>query len=731
MHLAVYAVRGMTCAGCVSRVEKVLADVAGVHTASVNLAGEEATVRFDGSPDTLAAMQRAVREAGYELLPPVADERTPAPADMSLRRDLTVSIALTIPIMVLSMAGMLPVFPHPPWEGQTGNLILLVLTSVVLLVGGARFFRTLPGALRRRSADMNTLVAVGSGAAFLYSATVTLAPGAAGGDGHVYFDTGAMIITLVLFGRYLESRARTRTGEALRGLITLQPGTARVRRHEGEIDLPVDEIVPGDLVLVRPGERVAVDGVVVAGRSAVDESALTGESMPREKREGDRVLGGSLNADGALDIRATAVGSATVLGRIIRLVRETQASKPAVQRLADRIAAVFVPTVMVIAVLTVAVWLGPVGAGPATALLAGIAVLLIACPCALGLATPTALIVGTGTAARAGILVRNVESLERLAGIRSLVFDKTGTLTEGRPSVTRITATGPLSEERVLGLAASVESRSTHPVAGAILRAARERGLHPGTPDDLRSYPGQGVCARVDGISVGVGGAALLKQLGVAAGRAGEQAERHRRNGETPVFVVVDGEVAGIAAVADTMRPEAHATIRRLAELGIRVRLLTGDGEEVARAVAAAAGIELLSANVLPGQKADVVRRLQATSGPVAMVGDGINDAPALAIADVGIAMGSGADVAMESADMTLLRNDLSGVTGAVILSRRIMRTIRQNLFWAFLYNIVGIPLAAFGILSPVLAATAMAISSITVVGNSLRLRRALKGVGQ
>jgi Cu+-exporting ATPase len=715
-----FPLRGMTCAACVARVEKALHTVPGVTAASVLLAEGEALVRFDGSPATITAMQDAVRDAGYELFTTPAADRDAA--DAGLRNDLRLSIAFALPVTLLSMAWMLPGVPRLPGGDSTGNLLLFLLTTGLLLTGGRRFFRALPGAVRRRSADMNTLVAVGSGAAYLYSAALTFFPSLHDGPGppHVYFETGAVIITLVLFGRSLETRARRNTGEALRGLVLLQPGTVRVRRVDGETDLPADAVATGDLVVVRTGERIPVDGTVESGESSVDASPLTGESIPGTKRPGDRVLGGSVALDGTLEVRATAVGAATVLGRIIRLVRETRAEKPAVQRLADRIAAVFVPAVMLGALLTTGGWL-LAGAGSAAALLAGIAVLLIACPCALGLATPTALIAGTGAAARAGILVRSVESLEHLARARSMVFDKTGTLTTGRPVLTEVTAAPGDSPDRVLRLAAALESRSTHPVARAVLAAAAVRGITPPAPEEFRSIAGRGLTGRVDDLRVAVGGTALLDTLGIPPPAGGGT------HADTRVFVVVEGALAGTLRVTDEVRPGAAAEIRRLEEMGLRVSLLTGDRESAARATAAAVGIREVHAGVLPDRKVDVVRGLQQRAGPVAMVGDGINDVAALAVADTGIAMGSGADAAMESADITLLRSDLGGVGDAVHLSRRILRTIRQNLFWAFLYNGVGIPLAALGLLNPMLAAAAMAFSSVTVLGNSLRLRHALR----
>jgi Cu+-exporting ATPase len=572
---------------------------------------------------------------------------------------------------------------------------------------------------------MNTLVAVGTGSAFLYSAAVSLLPlQPHDASPHVYFDTAATIITLILFGRFLEHRAKRRASDAIRQLMALRPPSATVVRDGSEVVIPVDEVRAGDLLRVKPGERVPVDGTVVDGFTAVDESMISGESLPVEKRTGDRVVGGTIARDGSILFRATAVGKDTVLARIVQLVEEAQGSKAPVQALVDRVAGIFVPVVIGVALLTFAGWYVVAGAGLATSLVNFVAVLVIACPCALGLATPTAIMVGTGAGARQGILIRNAESLERIHEVDTIVLDKTGTLTEGRPVLTDLVAINGGTETVLLQTAASLESRSEHPLALAVVNEARRRGVVIPEAADFRALSGSGVTGTVDGHAVAIGNAAMLRDLGISSGGE-EAAGRLSGEGKTALFVASDGRVIGVLAVADTLKEDAARSVRRLRDLGLTVVMLTGDHPNAARHIAAEAGIDRVEAEVLPDQKVFRIRQLQREGRRVAMVGDGINDAPALAQADVGIALGTGTDIAMESADLTLVNGDLRGVGRAIRLSQRMMRTIRQNLFWAFVYNSVGIPLAAFGLLNPMIAAAAMAFSSVSVVGNSLRLRRA------
>jgi Cu+-exporting ATPase len=744
-EIASFPVEGMTCASCVNRITRFLEKVDGVEDAAVNLATESATVRFDPARASVTDLGAAVDAAGYvariersstadrpidvAAAAEARDERDAAATRhlRALRLRLLVAAGLTAPLLLglarMTVAPWLPAIFSDP-------LIQLAFATPVQLWAGARFYAGAWNALRHRSADMDTLIAVGTTAAFGYSLATIVAPGffrtaglvAADGTLPLYFDTAAVIVTLILLGRYLEARARTHTTEAIRRLIRLAPRTARIVRGEMDLDVPVADLRPGDVVRVRPGETVAVDGVVVDGTSTVDESMLTGESMPVTKRVEDLVIGGTLNGAGTFTFRATRVGAETVLARIVRLVAEAQGSRAPIQRLADRVTGRFVPAVLLLAAVTFFVWL-LFGPAPSfnLALLNTVAVLIIACPCALGLATPTSIMVGTGKGAEAGLLFRDADALERLGSVRTIVFDKTGTLTDGRPRVTDVLVTGDLTEPAVLALAAAVERSSEHPLGAAIVRAAEERGLSMRAADAFASFPGQGVEGTVDGQQVRIGRPAH----GLAQAAAPLTAD-----GKSVVEVVVDGRHAALLGIADTLRREARDAVTALRRQGLAVVLLTGDDRATAEAIGRQAGIDRVLAEVQPDGKAAAIRALQGEGQAVAMVGDGVNDAPALTAADVGIAMGTGTDVAIGSAGLTLLGGDLRGVTSAVGLSRATMRNIRQNLFWAFAYNAILIPVAMgflfpfSGILlDPVLAAAAMALSSVTVVSNALRLR--------
>jgi Cu+-exporting ATPase len=727
-------VEGMTCASCVTRVEKTLKKLKGVENASVNLATEKATVRFDAASVTLRELQEAVADAGYSLLVPAGAEGENAaeqdPSDHTrreLRRQLLWSVALTVPVLLLSMAAMTSWYTRAlSLTLEDTNKILLLLTTPVLFGPGKRFFRGFAAATRHRTADMNTLVAVGTGAAYLYSLVATLFPRLLDlpAASHVYFDTAATIITLILFGKFLEASAKRRASAAIRQLAALQPSTAHAVR-EGEIrDIPVSQILPGDTLLVRPGESIPVDGVIVAGATTVNEAMVTGESMPVEKKEDDALIGGTTNNTGSVTFRATAVGSDTILARIIQLVESAQAAKAPVQALADRVAAVFVPAVISIAVLSFIVWYLFLSAAFTAAMLNFIAVLIIACPCALGLATPTAIMVGSGTAAKRGILIRNIESLERARGVSAVVFDKTGTLTEGEPRVAGIHPSDTESRSSLLATVASLEQASEHPLAQAVVREAQVGGVVLQSPEEVQATPGGGITGVVDGKRIVVGTREFVMQAGVVDPVSNGRWDSLLDRGSTLIFAAVDGQSAGVLELADRIRPSAREAVGQLRSLGLRVVMMTGDNEHTARAVASEAGIEQIFARVPPDQKAGRVAELQKTEEAVAMVGDGINDAPALAQADVGIAMGTGTAIAAEAADITLMREDLHGVTEALQLSRRTVRIIRQNLFWAFIYNMIGIPLAAAGMLNPMIGALAMAFSSVSVVSNSLRLKR-------
>ncbi|KAB1070688.1 heavy metal translocating P-type ATPase [Methylobacterium planeticum] len=728
---------GLSCAACVARVERALAAVPGVGGAVVNLAAGTAQVRHpEGlvAPDDLSA---AVRAAGYaarveaEASPADAEARQAAEAG-DLRRDVLTAALLSLPIVVLDMGGHLVPALHHGVPG--GAAIEAALASLVLAGPGRRFFaRGIPGLLRGHP-DMNALVALGAGAAYLYSLAAAFAPGLLpAGSAHLYFEASVLIVTLILLGRTLEARARGRTGAAIARLLDLAPKMARVVRDGAERAVPVAALAVGDVVRVRPGERIAADGTVVAGGSYVDESMVTGEPAPVAKRPGDATVGGTLNGQGSLDLRVGSVGPDTVLSQIVRMVEAAQGAKLPIQALVDRVTGRFVPAVIGLALATFLAWLA-LAPAPALghALVNAIAVLIIACPCAMGLATPTSIMVGTGRAAERGVLFRDGAALQALRDVRVVALDKTGTLTEGRPALTDLVAAPGFAEAEVLAAVAALESRSEHPVAGAVVAAARARGLALSEPEGFAALTGHGVEGRVAGRSVAVGSRRHMERLGIATDSLAAEAGRLGGAGRSPLYAVLDGRLAALLAVADPVKPGAAAAVAALRAQGLVVAMVTGDDRRTAEGVARALGIAEVAAELLPGGKVEAVRRLRAAHGPVAFVGDGINDAPALAEAEVGLAIGTGTDIAVESADVVLMSGDPGALVTAFALSRAVMRNIRQNLFWAFAYNVALIPVAAgvltlFGgpPLSPVLAAGAMALSSVFVVGNALRLRRA------
>jgi Cu+-exporting ATPase len=712
-------ISGMTCASCVARVEKALRAVPGVQDASVNLATERASVRGSADADELVA---AVRRAGYEAaLTQAGKPRAAAPkAGPPGWWPVAAAALFSIPLMLPMLGGAIGAdWALPGW------LQWLLATPVQFWLG-ARFYRAGWKALRAGAGNMDLLVAIGTSAAYGLSVWLLLSGGRHGAHGgeHLYFESSAVVITLVLLGKWLEARARRQTVEAIGALESLRPTEALVRRADGDVPVPVDEVKVGDLLVVRPGARVAADGKVEEGRSHQDESLLTGESLPVAKEPGDRVTGGAVNADGLLLVRVTAVGAATLLSQIIRQVEDAQAVKAPIQRLVDRVSAVFVPVVLLISLLTFFGWVLATGDWQA-ALLNAVAVQVIACPCALGLATPTAIMVGTGVAARQGILIRDAEALETAHALDTVMFDKTGTLTEGRPTVAAVEGADPAL---VLALAAAVQQTSEHPLARAVLDHARERQVAPRGAAAARALPGRGVQAEVDGATVYLGNARLMEELGAGLDTLRDTAARHERDGRTVSWLARGAakrvEVLGLLAFGDRVRPGAAAAVARLRAMGVTPAMLTGDNAGAAQAVAAALGIDRYAAQVLPGEKAEHVRREAQAGRVVAMVGDGINDAPALAAASVGIAMAGGTDVAMHTAGITLMRGEPGLVADAIEVSHRTYRKIRQNLGWAFGYNVVGIPLAAFGLLNPMLAGAAMALSSVSVVGNALLLRR-------
>jgi Cu+-exporting ATPase len=740
---SIFPVNGMTCASCVARVEEALSSVPGVISVMVNLASEKATVEYlEGTQ--VADLRRAVKDAGYALgaeVQALEDVTTASQREIrALRNRFIIAVIFAAIIMVLGFS--------PPFAGRP--YLLWALATPVQFWAGLRFYRGAWGALKHKTSDMNTLIAVGTSVAYFYSAVAVVFPGLFTTgilEPHLYFDTSAMIIALILLGRFLEARARGQTSEALKRLIGLQPKTALVVREGEQREISVEDVRVGDIVLVRPGERIPVDGILSEGYSSVDESMITGESIPVEKKAGDEVIGATINKTGSFQFEATKVGKDTTLARIVRMVEEAQGSKAPIQRFADVIASYFVPTVIGIAIITFIVWYF-VGPSPALtfALLNFVAVLVIACPCALGLATPTAIIVGTGKGAERGILIKNGEALERAHRIDTVLLDKTGTLTRGEPAVTDVIAAPSSSPEEVLRLAASAEQNSEHPLGEAVVRAALEKKLELSPPSDFSAIPGQGVEALVEGKRLVLGNPKFMEGRGFPSNGLQSKAAELLEKGKTVMFLGLDTQVAGIIALADTLKPGAVEAVQTLRKMGIESTMLTGDNRRTAEAIAREAGIDHVLAEVLPGHKAEEVKKLQEQGKVVAMVGDGINDAPALAQADIGIAIGTGTDVAMETGDITLISGDLMGVVTAISLSKRTMRTIKQNLFWAFAYNTALIPVAAgvlylafgktgvpsglhfilgeYGFLNPMLAAAAMAASSITVVSNSLRLRR-------
>ncbi len=723
---AEFALRRLADDNDARRLEKVLRRLEGVIDVQVSVATEKVHLRYIPTILSQAEIRKAIAAAGFETLD-TSEEVEDAEAQArqreiaEQRQLLLVGLIFTVPLFLLSMARdlhLLGPWAHAPWL----NFLMWILATPVQFYVGQQYYLGGYKALRNGSANMDVLIAMGSSIAYLYSVLITLGVL----PGHVYFETAAVIVTLIRLGKYLEARAKGRTGEAIRKLMGLQAKTAHVIRDGREIEVPVEQVQIGDIVLVRPGEKIPVDGVVIEGRSTVDESMLTGESLPVEKGPGDTVIGATLNQQGVLRFEATRVGKETVLAQIIRLVEEAQGSKAPIQRLADQVSAVFVPLVILIAFLTFLGWYFLGMPGDLTrALINMVAVLVIACPCALGLATPTAVMVGSGKGAEMGILFRNSEALERLGQINVVVLDKTGTITQGQPQVTDVIALGGWEAERVLRLAATVEKGSEHPLGAAIWAEATRRSLSLGEAVAFQAFAGEGVQAEVDGQRVLVGNARFMQRRGLDVTPATALIERLQAEAKTAMLVSVDHELVGVIAVADILKEGSREAVKELQAMGLRVLMLTGDNLHTAQAIARKAGIEEVLAEVLPQEKSQAIKTLQQEGHLVAMVGDGINDAPALAQADVGIAIGSGTDVAMATAPVTLISGDLRGVPRAIRLSRQTLRTIRQNLFWAFFYNVILIPAAAVGYLNPILAAMAMSFSSVFVVSNSLRLRKA------
>jgi Cu+-exporting ATPase len=753
-------ITGMTCAACANRIERVLNRQPGIESANVNFATARATVAYDPNQTDVQRIAQTVEDAGYGVIlpkPPVDHshhggavetdiedeiEKAHAAEYRDVLRRFLVAAILSVPVLVLAMA-------HGKIDFPGINAVQLLLTTPVVLYSGASFYKSAWAAFRHRAADMNTLIAVGTGAAFLYSTLATLFPqlfaGAFGDPAHagmagmagvgnipVYFEAASVIIALVLLGRLLEARAKGRTSDAIRRLMGLQARTARVVRDGVEVDIPVEQVAVGDILVVRPGEKIAVDGIIIEGASAIDEAMLTGESMPVEKKAGDEVFGATINKTGSFQFRATKVGKDTALAQIVRMVKEAQGSKAPIARLADVISGIFTPVVLSIAVATFVAWyiLGPVETRFTLAFVNFVAVLIIACPCALGLATPTAILVGTGKGAENGVLIKGGAALERAHQVKTVVLDKTGTVTQGRPEVTNIVTFPGIEEDELLRLVASAERGSEHPLGEALVRAAQARNLKLSQAIGFHAIAGHGIEAVVDGHKVLIGSKKLIEERGMIWSLMDDQMRMYAKEGKTYIAAAIDGSIAGLFAIADPVKSESYEAVVLLKRLGLELVLLTGDNRYVAEAIAKQVGIDRTLPEVLPDGKAAEIKRLQSEGKVVAMVGDGINDAPALAQADVGIAIGTGTDIAMEASDITLIRGDLRGVVTAIALSKATIRTVKQNLFWAFIYNAIGIPLAAGvlypwtgWLLSPVIASVAMSLSSVSVVTNSLRLR--------
>jgi Cu+-exporting ATPase len=732
-------VEGMTCASCVARVEKCINKIDGVEDVAVNLASEKASLSIDKSKVNIAEIKKVVEEAGYKVnlsffekderhFSPEEDSGKISDYDFKLKKDFIFALILTIPIFILSMSQMFDGIREAiPLSASQLNIILLILTTPVIFISGKRFYKIFWNNLKHFTADMNSLVAVGTGAAFSFSVLITLFPELVLKEGeipHVYFDTTVVIITLILMGKWLEARAKSKTGSAIKKLIALKPKTALIKTDEGEKVININELIIGDIVIVKPGEKIPADGKIINGYSTVDESMLTGESFPVEKTSESKIFGGSINRSGTFEFKVIAMGKDSVLGKIITLVEEAQGSKAPIQKLADKVAAIFVPIVIVIAILTFIFWVIIGGENSFTfALINFVAVLIIACPCAMGLATPTALIVGIGKGAENGILIKDGEHLELAHKIKTVLFDKTGTITEGKPVVSEIITTG-YDENELLKLAASLEKRSEHPLAKAIVNYADTKGITIPDPNEFESTTGFGLIGKVEDKKIIIGNNNFLSNHNVTLNHFEDKAFELSSEGKTVVYIAIAGKSAGLIAIEDPIKNTSAVAIQRLKSLNIKTIMITGDNKRSAGHIAKRLDVDNLEAEVLPEDKSNMVTKYQKQGEIIAMVGDGINDAPALAKANVGIAIGTGTDVAIETGDIILMKGDLMGVVNTIKLSKATIKTIKQNLFWAFIYNTVGIPLAAIGWLNPMFAALAMAFSSVSVISNSLRLKK-------
>lgn len=725
-----FDISGMTCSACAARIEKRVGRMAGVSTATVNFALETLVVEYDEKQVEPSEMIEAVGKMGFELIREQENETKIDHKDEEMhkqQRKFIFSLILTIPLLWTMVAHFsflsfiyLPELFMNPW------FQLILATPVQFIVGG-QFYKGAFNALRNKSANMDVLVALGTSAAYFYSLYLALEWVNAGSVGHaeLYFEASAVIITLIVLGKMFESRAKGKTSQAIQKLLGMQAKTARILKDGIEKEVPIDEVAAGDILLVKPGEKIPVDGEIVDGRSAIDESMITGESIPIDKVAGDTVIGATINKNGSLQIKATKVGKETALAQIVKVVEDAQGSKAAIQRLADQISGVFVPVVVMIAIVTFFVWYFIVTPGDfRSSLIPTISILVIACPCALGLATPTSIMAGSGRAAEMGLLFKGGEHLENTHTIDTVVLDKTGTVTKGEPALTDITVMDGYEENEVLQLIASAENSSEHPLAQAIVQGVKDKGLTLLEMTDFEALPGYGIRAVVEGQEVFVGTRKLMRTHNIAVANVETEMEKLESEGKTAMLIAVEGELAGVVAVADTVKETSKMAIARMRELGLDVIMLTGDNARTADAIARQVGLTKVIAEVLPEQKSDEIKKLQQQGKKVAMVGDGINDAPALVMADIGMAVGTGTDIAIEAADITLMRGDLNSVADAIIMSRKTMRNIKQNLFFAFFYNTIGIPIAAIGLLAPWVAGAAMAFSSVSVVLNALRLQK-------
>ncbi|WP_338656988.1 heavy metal translocating P-type ATPase (plasmid) [Sporosarcina psychrophila] len=727
---ATFDISGMTCAACATKIEKRISKMDGVANANVNFALERISVEYDGKQVETADMITAVKKMGYELIPKQNGKDKMDHKEQEIKkqqRKFIFSLILTIPLLWTMIAHFeFLSFIYLP-NILMNPLVQLALATPVQFIVGAQFYKGAFNALRNKSANMDVLVVLGTSAAYFYSLYLTLEWMKAGSTGmpELYFEAAAVIITLIVLGKLFEVRAKGKTSQAIQKLLGLQAKTARVLRDGVEKEVPIEEVEAGDTILVKPGEKIPVDGEIIEGRSAIDESMITGESIPVDKVVGDVVIGATINKNGSLQIKATKVGNDTALAQIVKVVEEAQGSKADIQRLADRISGVFVPVVVGIAVVTFLIWYIVVTPGDfRSALIPTISILVIACPCALGLATPTSIMAGSGRAAEMGLLFKGGEHLENTQSIDTIVLDKTGTVTKGEPALTDISVTGGFTEEEVFQLIATAENQSEHPLAQAIVNGVKEKGIALLETTDFEALPGYGIRAIVSGREVLVGTRKLMKEHNIGILNSEASMEKLESEGKTAMLIAVDQELAGVVAVADTVKDTSKEAIARMQELGLEVIMLTGDNQRTAEAIARQVGLSNVIAEVLPEQKSKEIKKLQEQGKKVAMVGDGINDAPALAMANVGMAVGTGTDIAIEAADITLMRGDLNSVADAIIMSRKTMRNIKQNLFFAFFYNTIGIPIAAIGLLAPWVAGAAMAFSSVSVVLNALRLQK-------